>query len=647
MPLRDLPTTLCQRLTSHARATVFPFHNTPLLTNTSTLHTPLDTLLPSASFHLVDIRLQERFREHLLQSSLAFAYNFRRPLVRDTFELPCTVYSTKLLPETPTPKNLITFEPSIPTSNMASQDITAAPIENSSRTRTHDAAPVDRIGELSKDEQQITTASHAHDSAIGAPRANFPLPRELRDHIYSYLLDAEHTRVKRARVGDRAYNYHTNILGVNRQIHDEAEEYLYKNNIFIVIGYHSLDSQSTVLAPHAPFVARLRGVEFMYHTVDVQYSAVLQNDSEHSESPRLNLLFLSKDLDSYCRIASLTLASRLRFAPKLIINDNNVLVDCLVNEEGKTLSPDHMKIEFRSHRFYKKSCGLQASFLDPLCTLARPGLLVSISGNVLDPTLARDLEVSKATNLACVSAISWQFLRILHCIKASADVSAQAGELVIAASLYGKIVRVFEALRHNPLWQAPEIKIPFIPLWIDTLLTQTNMYKHAKDPTSFARTVAHILRLIGPSADGDRRPVASCIFHKHMLATILLPSEKSLPPFPSVTIAGCIDRLSVTKSRQQAHDVAILKKCADQNKIFTPEDLPVAACSFFVKKGRMACFARPISKPDRIVGYVDALQLRNLDKATRERINELQRERGWGITRFEDYDEVDSQSEVA
>jgi len=62
------------------------------------------------------------------------------------------------------------------------------------------------------------------------PRANFPLPRELRDLIYSYLLDSTHTRQVRLKdskaVTDRAgngYQFHTSILGTNRAIHDEDQ----------------------------------------------------------------------------------------------------------------------------------------------------------------------------------------------------------------------------------------------------------------------------------------------------------------------------------------------------------------------------------------------------------------------------------------
>lgn len=135
--------------------------------------------------------------------------------------------------------------------------MTAAPDANSNLTQPHDATPVDGMRELSQDEQLAVKPSHAHDSAIETPRANFPLPRELRDHIYSYLLDAKHTRIKRARIGDRAYTFHTSILGVNREVHDEAEEYLYKHNVFVVISHQFSDAAIRASASGALWVGQL------------------------------------------------------------------------------------------------------------------------------------------------------------------------------------------------------------------------------------------------------------------------------------------------------------------------------------------------------------------------------------------------------
>lgn len=63
-----------------------------------------------------------------------------------------------------------------------------------------------------------------------APRANFPLPRELRDLIYGHLLDsvnAREVRLKgsrdsRERAG-KGYHFCTNVLLVNKAIHAEGQ----------------------------------------------------------------------------------------------------------------------------------------------------------------------------------------------------------------------------------------------------------------------------------------------------------------------------------------------------------------------------------------------------------------------------------------
>ena len=105
-----------------------------------------------------------------------------------------------------------------------------------------------------------------------APRTNFPLPRELRDEIFGYLLHHEHVREKpyyaripseRSKVSSEwmldcktstlmrvqlcdnnkrenssayTYHFHTNILAVNKQIRDEALRTL-RSNRFIVVSY--------------------------------------------------------------------------------------------------------------------------------------------------------------------------------------------------------------------------------------------------------------------------------------------------------------------------------------------------------------------------------------------------------------------------
>jgi len=89
-------------------------------------------------------------------------------------------------------------------------------------------------------DKQITTAlSNMSVSELPPKLPNFPLPRELRDKIYGYLLDGSYTRSERGStqsqtmaefqrhvVEENAYHFHTNLLSVNRAIHQEAEELL-------------------------------------------------------------------------------------------------------------------------------------------------------------------------------------------------------------------------------------------------------------------------------------------------------------------------------------------------------------------------------------------------------------------------------------
>jgi hypothetical protein len=68
------------------------------------------------------------------------------------------------------------------------------------------------------------------------------LPRELRDEIYSFILTAPtpliyRNRKKNRKVVIEASIYsQTDILRANHQIHEEAEEVLFKKNTFLLLN---------------------------------------------------------------------------------------------------------------------------------------------------------------------------------------------------------------------------------------------------------------------------------------------------------------------------------------------------------------------------------------------------------------------------
>jgi hypothetical protein len=476
-------------------------------------------------------------------------------------------------------------------------------------------------------------------------RDNFPIPPELRNHIYSYLLDAKYTRVDRSRVGDRAYKFHTQILGVNRQIHDEAEEYLYKKNVFIVVSHQFSEDNFKTMISAAPCVAELHGVEFKHRLLDVHLSDLPYGHPRQFKIPKSTWLFLSTDLEDYSLFASLFLSDRFRRAPLLILRSGGELVDRFHDSQGRQRSLDHLRLEFYKHRYRKVTCELQGSLLASLRLLDCPSLLVAIRGEVLDPNLTRDLEFSMGTNLACGTAVPWHCLEVWDRIQATVGTSMVENEPTIAAHIYGEILKTVESCRRTRSWRLYDISRALFEMRLFMRYGKVCIQRTMQKSVEFAKAVSDLLELYGQAAGTHRSN--PYMLHLHILAVAVAPLEPSLPPFPHLTIAECIARLSIIRHRYQLHDVKILKACADQNKIFTPDDLPAASYSFFAKTFIGKGFGKLIQKPGHIRGFLDFHLLRGLDKGKKEQINKLQAERGWSVTRFDDCGEEDSQSGAA
>lgn len=246
-------------------------------------------------------------------------------------------------------------------------------------------------------------------------------------------------------------------------------------------------------------------------------------------------------------------------------------------------------------------------------------------------------------SLLCTSAINWHLLGICDGIQGTVDHSMVEDEPTIAAHIYREVLKIADSRKRTRSWLSRDIRRALFNFRLNMAHGKVFMQWIMQDPNKFAEAVFGVLEVFG-QRNGTSQ-ANSHIFHLHMLAVAVSPSEASLPPFPRITIAECIARLPASQRELRWHDVAILKKCADQNKIFSPDDLPVASCSFFATGVYMTGFGELVEKPDHINGFLDLSLLRNLDDGTKKQITKLQVERGWHITRFED-DESGSQSDA-
>lgn len=136
---------------------------------------------------------------------------------------------------------------------------------------------------------------------------NFPLPQELRDQIYGYLLSSQNVR------DGNTYHFHTNILAVNRAIYEEAESFLYKHNVFVIMSYQwtSLERKAVDGIPfitHAKTkVGKLKHYSLRAHLKLVPRSVNEANRDVPKDAPLRWALILEADVRSLCAVFQLTL----------------------------------------------------------------------------------------------------------------------------------------------------------------------------------------------------------------------------------------------------------------------------------------------------------------------------------------------------
>jgi hypothetical protein len=153
------------------------------------------------------------------------------------------------------------------------------------------------------------------ETSVDMPRPNFPLPRELRNKIYGYLFDSNYTRIKRTYdvrqfnttrdnnlTGPRAYRFHTDILAVNQEIHNESKELLYKRNIFVLISYQwpHLNTGKGGLA-YIPIVSNKHIATMTLHSehIHVSQTKATKNNTA-TDTSRHSFLLLTKNLGAFC-----------------------------------------------------------------------------------------------------------------------------------------------------------------------------------------------------------------------------------------------------------------------------------------------------------------------------------------------------------
>lgn len=148
------------------------------------------------------------------------------------------------------------------------------------------------------------------------PVANFPLPRELRDEIYEYLLRP----VKES----RQHKFHTNLLAVNHTVHEETEEYLYHNNEFAVVSFDWGWPKGGALPPldRISYVSQSHVARMEHHNLRIHF---VRHEDYELKGPEQSAILHVDDLQELCLSMQLDLAR---------IYGPGVLVDASLDVNG-------------------------------------------------------------------------------------------------------------------------------------------------------------------------------------------------------------------------------------------------------------------------------------------------------------------------
>jgi hypothetical protein len=466
--------------------------------------------------------------------------------------------------------------------------------------------------------------------------------------IYGHLLDGKRNQVKRAHSHSHAdrvfYKFHTSILAVNRKIHNEAEEYLYKHNEFVVVNHDPTQSPDTFMPPWTPLVAELGAGPMRHHSLEITF--LLHHRATHSKTAAEAWLLLAQDVDIYCLVINLYMSRDIPQTPMLALHPNGSFHDYHADEDDRPLRPHYLRLDFGNNCFREATAESKSGVISRFCSMSSSSLHVDIRGHVIQTPELTNLQTAARPGLMCTSSLVSRTFRNLENLKGLADSSVHDNELELADVIYLLIWNIIR--RGFPLQPPFDMRHPMQQLLIDTALTVAHLHLKNKDIPSFATEILRTAYLRGSGKALFPDLVMSHVFHIILLSTVTSEASSTVAPGASstplldVTIAECIARLRLPgSSDHQLHDAAILQRCPDHNKKSECKDLPLESCSAYALPPNCVNTRKAdggVRTPANIDGWLDTEILRGTNKKTREEINRLEVARGWEVTRFEDYD---------
>jgi hypothetical protein len=479
-------------------------------------------------------------------------------------------------------------------------------------------AVLSALGALSITDSSTATSNTSPNATTKMRLSSLPLPRELRDMIYGYLLDGDHTRIQRTcyqvnqqqsldgnRTGPKAYHFHTNILAVNHEIHKEAEELLYKRNTFVVISYRWPSFGEERGGTYwVPIVSNEHVDRMKLHSLRIHASPGSLAKAG-ANTPVESYIILARDMKAFCASmhARLEDTNGVAITVNHLPNMNTELSIAGISEfpPFERLTPSsRMSCQLRDTKYRPMDRALQNYMLAPLATVISMSQKVMFTGSICDSQQISFLKKRMGPTLISPNAIQWHTLAECIVAKEVADAALEHEDLELVVQYYRMIASRSMSTKFGPLVNPHEKHLlmeimPFCQMIqaLDTFTVEImlilacgelklgNMARflracdHVDNLLDFARIGTDVVYAALTQGIIDRRQ--SVIRYRY-----LYEPDRRRHVEPHGTAAEFCKDVFMNGEKGgplMAHDYQILLRCPDQHTVVSTKHLPLDQCA--------------------------------------------------------------------
>ena len=514
-------------------------------------------------------------------------------------------------------------------------------------------------------EKKVTTAIPST-SALPAKLPNFPLPRELRDKIYGYLLDGDYTRVRRVykeeeymsanrlnQPGPRAYHFHTSILAVNHAIHEESEELLYKRNEFVVVSYQwpSLNKSRGGLYL-VPVISHTHAGRMKHHSIRLHISpgATLLKATKAlsgAEIPVQSYIMLARDMNAFCYTVSLS-ASRAKtpFVGVVAQSDSKIILEDVHTEgQAKLGKPTQLRCDFRSTKHVSMDTLLQQRVLKSLAFIISPSQRVVFTGKIGDEAHIKATERIMSPTLAYPAAKWWSTLGRLSMAKDVADACVDHDDICMVILQYSYIEYEIDGLleEHSQANLEPALVDALrtfrLEIMTNVLVSKLKRGLISQFIDGFDRMCWYVEETSEELGESWKVPdgLQAYIDNLRLMFDLCRPIASLRPG--TRTVKDAVNSLIQGEpGPHQIHDAQILKRHTNQDEMMTLQHLPLSECSAVQLPFPGTSFYKSIAsmkERTRCRGWLDMQLVRALTEDQKQSIIDLQKRHGMEVTNFD------------